>query len=199
LKINLKNKERKELQKKHKKTRDKKVADRIKAVLLRDRGWSQRAIAASLLVSENTVHQYLLAYKKEKRLKALHKGSEEKLNRSQRKALKKYLTNNTFTKTVDICAYVLSTYKVDYSVSGMREWLDRHGFTYKKYKPIPAKANKELQEQFQDDYLKLTAGLGRDEVLEFGDGVHPTMQTKLSYGWIRRGHDKLINTTASRT
>jgi len=31
------------------------------------------------------------------------------------------------------------------------------------------------------------------------DGVHPTMATKISYGWIRKGKDKRIATTASRT
>ncbi|MCL1127901.1 transposase [Shewanella surugensis] len=31
------------------------------------------------------------------------------------------------------------------------------------------------------------------------DPVHPTMATKLSYGWIRKGKDKLINTIGSRT
>ena len=40
-----------------------------------------------------------------------------------------------------------------------------------------------------------------DEPIEFGDGVHPTMATKVSYGWIRKGkeNDKTIATTASRT
>jgi transposase len=40
-----------------------------------------------------------------------------------------------------------------------------------------------------------------DEPIEFGDGVHPTMATKVTYGWIRQGrkHEKAISTTASRT
>lgn len=33
----------------------------------------------------------------------------------------------------------------------------------------------------------------------FMDAVHPTQSTKLSYGWIRKGQDKLIKTTGSRT
>lgn len=31
------------------------------------------------------------------------------------------------------------------------------------------------------------------------DAVHPTQSTKLSYGWIRKGQDKVIETTGSRT
>lgn len=38
-----------------------------------------------------------------------------------------------------------------------------------------------------------------DEPILFGDGVHPTMATKIAYGWIRIGTRKPIATTASRT
>lgn len=38
-----------------------------------------------------------------------------------------------------------------------------------------------------------------DEPILFGDGVHPTMATKITYGWIKTGTNKLIPTTASRT
>lgn len=38
-----------------------------------------------------------------------------------------------------------------------------------------------------------------NESIEFGDGVHPTMATKVTCGWIRKGQDKMIATTASRT
>ena len=36
-------------------------------------------------------------------------------------------------------------------------------------------------------------------MIEFADGVHPTMATKITSGWIKKGMDKLISTTASRT
>jgi len=40
-----------------------------------------------------------------------------------------------------------------------------------------------------------------EEVVYFMDSVHPTMATKISYGWIKKGHenDKQIQTTGSRT
>ena len=38
-----------------------------------------------------------------------------------------------------------------------------------------------------------------DEPILFFDGGHPSMQTKVSYGWIKKGQDKEIPTTASRT
>ena len=48
-------------------------------------------------------------------------------------------------------------------------------------------------------YEALLNNTPEDEPIIFGDGVHPTMATKISYGWIRTGKDKLIKTTASRT
>ncbi|MGV8949407.1 MAG: IS630 family transposase [Candidatus Paracaedibacter sp.] len=50
-------------------------------------------------------------------------------------------------------------------------------------------------------YEHLLNTIGEDEPVEFGDGVHPTMATKITYGWIRQGreHEKAISTTASRT
>ncbi|GHT98005.1 hypothetical protein FACS1894126_3040 [Alphaproteobacteria bacterium] len=38
-----------------------------------------------------------------------------------------------------------------------------------------------------------------DEVILFSDAVHPTMATKISSCWIKKGSDKTIGTTASRT
>ncbi len=36
--------------------------------------------------------------------------------------------------------------------------------------------------------------VGEDEPILFGDSLHPTMATKLGYGWIKRGSDKAIGT-----
>jgi len=50
--------------------------------------------------------------------------------------------------------------------------------------------------QYYEYLLKM---LPEDEPVEFGDSVHSTIATKISYEWIRKGTDKLIETTASRT
>lgn len=63
---------------------------------------------------------------------------------------------------------------------------------------VPHKFSEEKQQQFIDvyEYLKKTAG---DEPILFIDAVHPTQAIKLSYGWIQKGHKKLVKTTGSRT
>lgn len=81
----------------------------------------------------------------------------------------------------------------------MTLWLKQHKFSYKKPKGRPAKADSLEQMAFIEEYEILKKTKGKDEPVVFLDGVHPTMATKISYGWIRKGEDKLIATTASRT
>lgn len=110
-----------------------------------------------------------------------------------------HLDNHTYLKVSDICAYVTLTYQVSYSLDGMTSWLKNNGFSYKKPAATPAKADPVKQEAFIQYYERLMNEVGPNEPVLFGDGVHPTMATKVSYGWIRRGVRKPIATTASRT
>jgi transposase len=48
------------------------------------------------------------------------------------------------------------------------------------------------------DYELLKASVG-DEPILFIDAMHPTQATKVSCGWIKKGTDKPIETTGSRT
>ena len=55
-------------------------------------------------------------------------------------------TPNLYVK--DIITYVQSTWSIVYSVPGMRNWLQRHGFSYQKKTPLsylekPIKSNNE--------------------------------------------------------
>ena len=95
-------------------------------------------------------------------------------------------------------AYFKANYAVTYSHSGMVAWLHQHRFSYKAPASVPAKCNPEQQDVFIREYHQLRGSLP-DTVILFGDGVHPTMNTKLSGGWIRTGTNKPVKTGASRT
>ena len=191
--------DRRDLRARHRQERDRRVADRIKAVLLRDKGWSFGAIAEALLLDEETIRLHLKDYLKEEKLKPANGGSKGKLSPMQVKGLKHHLTKRTYTKVSEICTYVFETYGVRYSVAGLTQWLHAHGFTYKKPKGTPAKADPGKQAAFVGFYKDLQQKTPPEEPILFGDGVHPTMATKITYGWIRRGKDKLIATIASRS
>jgi transposase len=110
-----------------------------------------------------------------------------------------YLEENTYLKVCDICLYVLNKYGIKYTVAGMTCWLKEHDFSYKKPKGRPAKADSLQQATFIEQYQSLKKSKTERDPILFLDGVHPTMATKTTYGWIRKGKDKLISTTASRT
>jgi hypothetical protein len=64
----------------HRKERDGRVRDRIKAVLLYDDGWTPPKIAQALLMEESMVRDHIKAYQKDERLTPDYKGSEPILN-----------------------------------------------------------------------------------------------------------------------
>ena len=191
--------EKKALEVEHKATRGRRVADRIKAVLLCAEGWSQVQIAQALRIWPETVHDHLSEYKASKRFDLKHCGKESLLTAEQTQGLIEHLAGHTYVKVSEICAYILRTYGISYTDSGLTKWLHHHGFSYKKPKGVPAKANPIQQAAFIEKYRILLNTTLEDEPILFADGVHPTMATKVSYGWIKKGTDKPIATTASRT
>ena len=199
MKISFTSDEKLELDIRHHNETNRRVADRIKSVLLRSEGWSVSKIAQALRLHNDTIARYLNDYIKSGSLSFHHKGSSEQLSDDQSAKLSQYLESNLHEKVVEIVFYVKSTYGVSYTVSGMTDWLRRNGFSYKLPKGEPSKADREKQLEFVDEYKKLKAETSNDEPILFIDGVHPTMQSKSACGWIKKGKEKILPTTASRT
>lgn len=195
----LSNEERSLLISQHKKERDKRICDRIKAVLLYDKGWTLMQISEALLLSDDAVRQHIKEYKASQKLKPENGGSVEMLSVEQAKLLEEHLHQHTYLYAKDIIVYVAVVYKVTYTVSGMECWLQRHGFSYKKPALVPGKANAEIQKQWIAEYDNLKAELSPNETICFMDGVHPTHNTQLAYGWIRKGFRKEICANSGRS
>jgi transposase len=183
----------------HRLERDGRVRDRIKAILLYNDGWPPPKIAKVLMIDESTVRRHLEEYEENHKLKPENGGSQSKLSASQTDELIAHLETTTYVKAQAICEYVQTTYDIIYTVPGMTSWLKAHGFVHKKPKGTPAKADPVRQAAFIEAYETLMNTIGEDEPVEFCDAVHPTMATKITFGWIRKGKDKLIATVASRT
>jgi transposase len=198
MKITLTTSEIESLKAQHKLERDKRIADRIKAVILIHEGWSVSAAAKVLLISEDSIARYVSAYVSEKKLCPSNGGSTSKLTCQQTETLLAHLVDHTYVSTQAIVNYVFDTYGIAYTCSGMYQWLILHGFSYKKAIGIPAKLDPEKQKAFLEIYNKLKVNLPEDEKILFMDSVHPTQATKLEYGWIRKGQVKEVPTAASR-
>ena len=184
--------ERTQLIAQHKRERGKRICDRIKAVLLSDKGWSIASIAEALLLSEDAIREHITEYKESKKLKPENGGSVEKLSLKQSEQLGQHLQHHTYLYVKDIIAYVQSTWSVIYSVPGMRGWLQRRGFSYKKPALVPGKANEQQQREWLAEYEKLKQSLPMD-------GVHPTHNVQPAYGWIQKGMRKEIPANSGRS
>lgn len=191
--------ERSELLSCHKTEKDKRVADRMKAVLLFDEGWSYEKIATALFLDDNTVRLYVKKYVDRHELTLGHKGSTPLLTEAESAELDAHLTEHLYLKIKDIQEHIRITHHKELGISTLHGWLKKHKFSFKKPKLAPMNADPEAQEAFVQHYNKvmLEASLEGDPVL-FGDSVHPTQQTRLAYGWVKRGHEQLIEVNSGR-
>jgi transposase len=197
--IFLSDSERDQLRAQHRRERDGRVRDRIKAVLLYDKGWSIASIAEALLLSEDAIREHIAEYKESKKLKPENGGSTQKLSIEHSNELVAHLRNHTYLYVKDIIAYVQSTWSVTYSVPGMRNWLQRYGFSYKKPALVPGKADGQKQREWMVQYEKLKQDLPADETICFMDGVHPTHNVQPAYGWIQKGVRKEVLANSGRS
>lgn len=190
--------QRQELLKRHRTERDGRVKDRIKAVLLRDDGYSVEQIARVLFLSDEAIRQHIDDYVRKAKLKPENGGSEPQLNTAQTFELLAHLDEQVYVDVKDICDYVRVHFSVIYSRSGMTQFLKRNGFSYHKPAPVPAKADQASQEAFVAFYERLKKKLPSSEAILFMDSVHPTHQTRMAYGWIRKGLRKELPTTSGQ-
>jgi len=160
----------------HRGCREKRLADRIKAIVLLGAGWTVAATAEVLLLDEDTVHKYLQLYQQggvERLLTMHYQGSQANLNPKQLEVLDKHLMENIYIRAKDIVAYVEEL--------------------------VPGKhQDVETQLAFVESYEKLKQSKDKDDPIYFMDGVHPQHNPVAAYGWIKRGVDKTIESNTGR-
>ena len=187
------------LEAQHKRERNSKICDRIKAVLLSSEGWSQFQIAQALRIHETTVTSHLKDYLDNNKLRNKSGGSISKLTVEQSKELINHLEKNTYPSTKEIIEYVHNIYGVRYTQQGMYNWLKHNKFSYKVPKGVPLKHDADKQAAFKKKYNEIKNNLGKNDKIFFMDSVHPTQATKITSGWIRKGVEKMIATVAGRS
>ena len=161
--------------------------ERAKAILLHNKGYSFTDIGIFQFRSAETISRHIQEYLDEEKLSIDSGGKDSKLTELQSRDLVEHLSSNSYAKAINICHYVKQTYGIHYSVSGMTDWLHLNGFSYRKPPSQPAKADLEEQKKFIKQYQELKEESPADEPILFLDGVHPTMQTKVAYGWVCKG------------
>ena len=197
--ISLTEEQKIKLETQHRKERNGKVRDRIKAVLLSSEGWTQPQIAQALRIHETTVATHIQEYLNKNKLKNESGGSSSKLTAEHTNELICHLEKNTYSDTKKIIAYVQKNYAVKYTQQGMYNRLKHNRFSYKSPKGVPLKHDPDKQEAFKEKYNNIKSNLGKNDKIFFMDSVHPTQATKITSSWIRKGVKKMIATVAGRS
>jgi len=190
-----------ELEKLHRSIRDKRQADRVKAVVALSKGWSAAQVAEILLFDEKTSRQYFERYQKggiEALLDDNYTGAEPKLDEHQISKLEAYLEEHIFLEAKSVVDHIHRQYGVRYSVSGVTDLLHRLGFSYKKPRHVPGKQDPAKQQAFIEEYEQIKASKGENDPIYFADATHPHHNSIPSYGWIKKGSEKELKANCGR-
>lgn len=187
----------------HRETKNKRLADKIKAILSLHAGYSYEDIANILLLDEVTLWRYVKQFQSQGiqgLLECRYKGGVAALTQEQQMGLKQFLKKNTQRTAKDIAEHINTVYHVTYSIVGVTKLLHRLGFSYKKPKIVPGKADLKQQQQFLLRYTRIKATMEPGDHLYFVDATHPQHTTDPQYGWILKGkkEDKFIKTSSGR-
>lgn len=185
----------------HKEQRVKKIADRIKAILLLADGFSPLEIERILLMSERHVRRCRDVYMKQGAgplLQTHFQGSESKLDEDQLRELENHLQKHLYQTANEIRNFVFKQFKVRYTSKGIVPLLHRMGFVYKKAKGIPGRCDPTAQRNFVRKYRRIRKNIGKNDHIFFADATHPTFNTTVACGWIKRGEEKCVKTNSGR-
>jgi transposase len=185
----------------HSKCPVKRFADKLKALLLLDKGLSCIEVGEILLLDDDTIRKYrnqYLSQGAESLLSDNNKGSQAYLNIGQIESLDEHLQDSVYSDSKGVRDWVAQNFNIMYTASGIISLLKRMGFVYKKPVLTPCKANVEKQEEFVAEYRELKNNLPKGDQIYFVDGVHPQHNAIAGYGWIKKGKTKHLQTNNGR-
>lgn len=194
--------ERTELVKLEKLILHKGVSTRIKIILALDDGYAAKDVAKILLLDEDTVTKWKTLYEQSKYLSDWlgdeNNGYRGRLTRKQEQTVEKYVETEVITDCRQVVEYIQDTFGISYTIDGVSKLLHRLGFVYKQVVGIPGKLNEEKQKAFIKLYEELKGNKKKNEVILFGDGVHPTHNIHKTKAWVKKGEDKQVRTNTGR-
>lgn len=149
-------KQRSEMEREYKTNLDRRIADRIQAILLLDSGRNQNETAEILHINRKTVKRWIKIFVDYGlddlcTLKYENSGVKVALDKEQQSKLEKYL-DEYVRSTKEAMAWVEKELGVKYSESGMSKLIKRMGYSYKKPSIMPSKADPQKQSEWVDEY-----------------------------------------------
>lgn len=178
------------------------LARRANSLVLLDQGMSCAAVARVLLLDDDTIRAWYLLYQ-EDGIEGIatfgHEGRACRLNDAQQAGLTAWVSATLPHSTRQIGAWIERHYGVRYETrSGLIALLHRLGLEHRRPKPLACKLDAKKQEAFIKAYENQLNHLGADEVVLFGDAVHPVHAAKPVGCWAPKHIPLAIAQTSGR-
>ena len=200
--IELTEQERIDLKRLHKKGLPAREADKIKAILMLAKGYDCKETAEVLLLDEDTITnwkvRFLTRQKSVDWLKDDYAGYQGKLTEFEKEEVCSFIDENIVSNCKMVIVFLKDQFGKDYSHSGIQQLLHSLGYVYKFTKQIPSKMDAKKQSEFKEYYEEFRKNLTENQLILFGDSVHPQHNTSATKVWIKKGEEKLIPSNTGR-
>jgi transposase len=189
--IQLTPRQRKDISDRRRHAPDRRIYQRLSAVLWSDGGLSREVIANLLGVSTRQVGQWLRIFRNKglEELTTLHyQGDPGRLGPAQVKRLKQEIAKGVFHNAEQVRTWVEATFGVAYSASGLKDLLRRIGASYHKVSGFFRKADVQEQKKWVRKYRRHKRSAGPETRRYFVDACHPVWGVGLLYScWLLVG------------
>ena len=189
--IQLTPQQRKDISDRRRNVQDRRVYQRLSAVLWGDDGRTREEIAALVGVSTRQVGQWLRIFRNKglDELCTLHyQGDPGRLGPSQVERLKQEIETGVFHNADQIRTWIEATFGVAYSASGVKDLLRRIGASFHKVSGFFWKADVEEQKKFVRKHRRHKREAGPGTRRYFVDACHPVWGVDLlSSCWLLAG------------
>jgi transposase len=200
--IRLTPQQRKDISERRRKAPDRRVYQRLSAVLWGDDGRTREEIAALLGVSTRQVGQWLRIFRNQglDELCTLHyQGDPGRLGPAQVQRLKQEIAKGAFHNAEQVRTWVRDILGVTYSLSGIKDLLRRIGASYHKVSGFFWKADVKKQKQFVRKYRRHKREAGPKTRRYFVDACHPVWGVDLLYScWLLVGQRFYVGVGSGR-
>jgi transposase len=189
--IQLTPQQRNDISERRRQAQDRRIYQRLSAVLWSDGGRTREEIAELVGVSTRQVGQWFRIFRNKglEQLCTLHyQGDPGRLRPAQVERLKQEIATGVFHNAEQVRTWVQETWGVDYSISGLKDLLRRIGASYHKVSGFFWKADVEEQKKFVRKHRRHKREAGPTTRRYFVDACHPVWGVDLLYScWLLVG------------
>jgi transposase len=175
---------------------------KVTCILMLQMGYQPVEVSSCLGIDDSTVYRYAGSFLQdglEAYLRTDYKGYWGMLTSVQISELRRELNTTLYTEAKSVAAWIKERWGIEYTPQGTVDLLNCIGFAYKQTKQVPCEADVQAQEAFMEvltGILEQTSESGA--IVYYGDGVHPTHNTRSTHAWIEKGTEREQPTVSGR-